>query len=56
MSKYKDRNGKPTWKAHRGLKSSQDSNKLDNLVRKGLASRWAPLRDVDSALKAAGLV
>jgi len=56
MSKYKDMSGKPTWKAHRGLASSRAANKIDALVRKGLASRWAPLRDVDSALKAAGLV
>jgi len=56
MSKYKNSKGKPTWHAHRGLKSSQDANKRDLLVRKGLASRWAPLRSVDDALKSAGLV
>jgi len=56
MSKYKNANGKPTWHAHRGSRASFEASRRDALVRKGLASRWAPLRSVDDALKAAGLI
>jgi len=56
MSKYKKSNGNPAWKARRGLVASREASRLDALVRKGLASKWAPLRSVDDALKAAGLV
>lgn len=55
MSKYKQATGKPQWLPRRGQKSGLEANHRNGLVRKGLASRWAPFRNVDDAIERAGL-
>lgn len=55
MTLYNPTGKKPAWQSRRGQQSRREAQRRDSLVLKGLASRWAPLRNVDAAIEKAGL-
>jgi len=55
MCHYISKSGKRQWQARRGQQSEIEKSRLESLVRKGLASPWAPLRNVEDAIARAGL-
>ena len=54
MTKYQ-KYGKPGWKPRSGQQSDLTNSRRESMVRQGKASWWLPLRDVEGAIKAAGI-
>jgi hypothetical protein len=55
MCHYISKSGKRQRVARRGQQAEIEKSRLKSLVKKGLASPWAPLRNVDDAIARAGL-
>jgi len=47
--------GRPGWPSRGGQQSELLNNRRESLVRQGRASWWLPLRNVEDAIKAAGI-